>query len=416
MKAVVRTEKLGVFALMLIFGLFSADLPFSSAQTIFNVLDYGAKADGKTDDSNAFSAAWKAACSAATQNPTVVVPSSKDFLVYPLTFQGPCKSSNISFQVIGTINAPSSPSVWRGRNARRWLIFHGVTGLLITGNGTFNGHGSEWWDLSCSDHPSMVGCATIIPVALNIIHCKHSTISDIYTINSARYHVVVNQSSDILVKNMHITAPESSPNTDGIHIELSQNVLVNNSVIATGDDCVSIGELSSNINVSYVTCGPGHGVSIGSLGRYGNSVKVENIHVKKVNFKGTTNGVRIKTWQIGLGYARKISFEHITLESVKNPIYIDQNYCNNFDGTRGNCEPKSTGVHISEVTYDDIVGTSSSNAAIYLNCSQSVACTGITLSNIKIESNKSGQQVTSECTNAHGTDSGVVQPKSCLQS
>ena len=42
----------GVFALMLIFGLFSVDLPFSSAQTIFNVLDYGAKADGKKDDSN----------------------------------------------------------------------------------------------------------------------------------------------------------------------------------------------------------------------------------------------------------------------------------------------------------------------------------------------------------------------------
>ncbi|KAK7854072.1 polygalacturonase [Quercus suber] len=361
-------KAMGVFALMLIFGLFSADLPFSSAQTIFNVLDYGAKADGKTDDSNAFSAAWKAACSAATQNPTVVVPRSKDFLL------------------IGTINAPSSPSVWTRRNARRWLIFHNT------------------------------GCATVIPVALNIIHCKNSTISDIHTIDSARYHVVVNQSSDILVKNMHITAPESSPNTDGIHIELSQNVLVNNSVIATGDDCVSIGELSSNINVSYVTCGPGHGVSIGSLGRYGNSVKVENIHVKKVNFKGTTNGVRIKTWQIGLGYVRKISFEHITVESVDNPIYIDQYYCNNFDGTSGNCEPKSTGVHISEVTYDDIVGTSSSNAAIYLNCSQSVACTGINLSNIKIESDKSGQQVISECTNAHGTNSGVVQPKSCLQS
>ena len=45
---------------------------------------------------------------------------------------------------------------------------------------------------------------------------------------------MVNQSSDILVKNMHITAPESSPNTDGIHVEHSQNVLVNNSVIATG--------------------------------------------------------------------------------------------------------------------------------------------------------------------------------------
>ena len=67
------------------------------------------------------------------------------------------------------------------------------------------------------------------------------------------------------------------------------------------------------------------------------------------------------------------------------------------------------------MTYDDIVGTSSSNAAIHLNCSHSIACTGITLSSIKIESDKSGQQVISECTNAHGTNSGV-QPKSCLQS
>ena len=68
------------------------------------------------------------------------------------------------------------------------------------------------------------------------------------------------------------------------------------------------------------------------------------------------------------------------------------------------------------MTYNDIVGTSSTYVAINLNCSQSVACTGITLSSIQIRSDKSGQQVISKCTNAHGTNSGVVQPKSCLQS
>ncbi|KAL0013783.1 hypothetical protein SO802_000852 [Lithocarpus litseifolius] len=379
---------MGVFAFMLIFGLYSADLPFSSAATIFSVLNYGAKADGKTDDSNAFSAAWKAACSATTQNPTVVVPSSRNFLVYPLIFYGPCKSSQISFQLIGTISSPSSPSVWSGRDTSKWLTFRGVTGLLITGTGTIDSHGSGWWG---------------------------HTISGIYFVNSAQEHIVIYQSNDILIKNMHITSPENSPNTDGIHIEASQNVLVNNSIIATGDDCVSIGDLASNINVSFVNCGPGHGISIGSLGKNGNSVKVENIHVKRVNFKGSTNGARIKTWQVGLGYARKISFEHITLQSVQNPIYIDQYYCD-IKGARGNCAQKSTGVHISEVTYNDIVGTSSTYVAINLNCSQSVACTGITLSSIQIKSDKSGQQVISKCTNAHGTNSGVVQPKSCLQS
>ena len=70
--------------------------------------------------------------------------------------------------------------------------------------------------------------------ALSIISCKQSTISDIHSIDSAKFHVVVNQSSDILVQNMHVTAPENSPNTDGINVQFSQNVLVNNSVIATG--------------------------------------------------------------------------------------------------------------------------------------------------------------------------------------
>ncbi|KAK4604390.1 hypothetical protein RGQ29_012766 [Quercus rubra] len=354
----------------------------------------------------AFSAAWKAACSATTQNPTVVVPSSRNFLVYPLIFYGPCKSSQISFQLIGTISSPSSPSVWWGRDRSKWLTFNGVTGLLITGTGTIDGQGSGWWGQSCRDHPNL---------ALSLISCKQSTISGIYFVNSAQEHLVIYLSNNILIKNLHITAPENSPNSDGIHIEASQNVLVNNSVIATGDDCVSIGDMTSNINVSFVNCGPGHGVSIGSLGKNGNSVKVENIHVKRVNFKGSTNGARIKTWQVGLGYVRKISFEHITLQSVQNPIYIDQNYCD-IKGARGNCGQKSTGVHISEVTYNDIVGTSSTYVAINLNCSQSVACTGITLSSIQIRSDKSGQQVISKCTNAHGTNSGVVQPKSCLQS
>jgi len=164
----------GVFALMLIFGLYSADLPFSSAATIFNVLNYGAKADGKTNDSEAFSAAWKAACSATTQNPTVVVPSSRNFLVYPLIFYGPCKSSQISFQLIGTISSPSSPSVWWGRDRSKWLTFNGVTGLLITGTGTIDGQGSGWWGQSCRDHPNLKGCTSLAPTALSLISCKQA--------------------------------------------------------------------------------------------------------------------------------------------------------------------------------------------------------------------------------------------------
>ena len=38
--------------------------------------------------------------------------------------------------------------------------------------------------------------------------------------------------------------------------------------------------------------------SIGSLGNGGNEVKVENITVQRAHFFGTSNGARIKTYQV----------------------------------------------------------------------------------------------------------------------
>lgn len=39
--------------------------------------------------------------------------------------------------------------------------------------------------------------------------------------------------------------------------------------------------------------------------------------------------------QGGSGYARKISFEQITLIASRNPIIIDQHYCNGQRGCQG---------------------------------------------------------------------------------
>ncbi|PON37218.1 Glycoside hydrolase [Parasponia andersonii] len=60
--------------------------------------------------------------------------------------------------------------------------------------------------------------------------------------------------------NLIITAPENSPNTDGIHITESQNIHISNCVIKTGDDCISIVRWSKNIRATDITCGPSHGI------------------------------------------------------------------------------------------------------------------------------------------------------------
>lgn len=55
--------------------------------------------------------------------------------------------------------------------------------------------------------------------------------------------------------------------------------------------------------------------SIGSLGIGGSEVNVSNIHVERVNFRETTNGARIKTWQVNVEICnqkkkKKISYVH----------------------------------------------------------------------------------------------------------
>lgn len=69
-------------------------------------------------------------------------------------------------------------------------------------------------------------------------------------------------------------------------------------VAAAGDDCVSIQTGCSNVNIHSVNCGPGHGISIGGLGRDNTKACVSNITVQNVALQQTMNGVRIKTWQV----------------------------------------------------------------------------------------------------------------------
>lgn len=91
---------------------------------------------------------------------------------------------------------------------------------------------------------------------------------------------------------------------------------------------MSIGDGTENLIVENVECGPGHGISIGSLGRYPNEQPVKGVTVRKCLIKNTDNGVRIKTWPGSPpGIASNILFEDITMDNVSTPVLIDQEYC-----------------------------------------------------------------------------------------
>lgn len=89
---------------------------------------------------------------------------------------------------------------------------------------------------------------------------NNSTVENVNLVNSKGFHVKVHGTSNFTIRNLNITAPGDSPNTDGIHISGNQYLNITDCTIGTGDDCISIGDGNSNISISRIKCGPGHGI------------------------------------------------------------------------------------------------------------------------------------------------------------
>ncbi|KAA8540480.1 hypothetical protein F0562_024601 [Nyssa sinensis] len=338
-----------------------------SSTSSFDVMNYGAVGDGTTDDS----------------------------------------------QVSGNIVAPNEKSAWTGYHINRWLTFSNINGLIINGRGQIDGKGSAWWPQPCLENvqydtickgPTCKG-----PTALTFNRCNGLRLDGLTHINSPRSHIVLTNCNSSIISNLHIIAPETSPNTDGIDIYGSTNIQIRNCNIGTGDDCIAICGGSSNVDIAGVICGPGHGISIGALG-HGGYDAVENIKVRNCTLRGTTNGVRIKSWQGGNGYARKISFEKINFIAASNPIIIDQFYC----PPGVDCQNKTSAIKLSDISYTAISGTSTSDKVIDLSCSQSVGCTNIVLDHVYITPTVQGKRIYANCFNAHGRASHTKPAVKCL--
>ncbi|XP_052176185.1 polygalacturonase-like [Diospyros lotus] len=379
-----------------VFFVFAPSVSLSSPT--YNVQSFGAKAGGVSDSTPAFLKAWAAACG-SVQSATIYVPVGM-FLLGPVEFRGPCKN-NINFQVDGTVVAPSD--YLKLGSSGNWILFVQVNGMTLAG-GTFDGKGAGFWACRTSGKSCPVGARSITFNWANNVIVKGVT-----SLNSQISHLVINSCNNVMVRGVKLVAPAQSPNTDGIHVQLSTGVTIVGSSMKTGDDCISIGAGTRNLWMESIQCGPGHGVSIGSLAKEYNEDGVQNVTLTKSAFIGSDNGVRIKTWaRPSKAFVRGITFQNLVMRNAKNPIIIDQNYCPDNQG----CPGQSSGVKISGVTYKNIQGTSATPVAVEFDCSSSNPCSGIKLQDVKLTyMNKSAQ---ASCRHIDGTSSGLMVPESCL--
>ncbi|XP_045806044.1 probable polygalacturonase At1g80170 [Trifolium pratense] len=394
------------FKLLVIMSMLKLGL---SITTTFNVLHYGAVGDGKTNDSPAFLKAWKDVCQSKSTTSHLIIPAAKTFLLRPITFSGPCKSNYIYIELSGNIVAPQTKSEYSGSHLNTWIGFSFINGLIINGKGTIDGRGSMWWKQPCIGNPSP-GTTCRPPTAITLNRCYRFQIKGYKSINPARSHITLTSCKKGIISNIRLIAPGESPNTDGIDISSSRDIQVLNSFIGTGDDCIAISAGSSVIKITGITCGPGHGISIGSLGARGESDIVEDVHVKNCTLTETLTGVRIKTKQGGGGFARRITFENIRFIRAHNPIMIDQFYCVN----QMVCKNETKAIKISDVTYRGISGTSLTDKAINLNCDQNVGCSNLVFDRVYVRSAVPKMKVFSFCHNAHGRASHTKPILNCL--
>ncbi|KAM6565696.1 hypothetical protein CsatA_024824 [Cannabis sativa] len=383
--------------------------------TTFDVMSFGAVGDGVADDTAAFKEAWKAAC--GVESGVVLAPADYCFKITSTIFSGPC-SPGLMFQVDGVLMTPDGPEEWPKADSRKqWLVFYRLDNMSFTGTGTIQGNGEKWWDLPCKPHRGPNGSTKSgpcdSPALIRFFMSNNLVVKGLSIKNSPMFHMKFDGCEGVLIDGISISSPKLSPNTDGIHIENTKSVGIYNSMIANGDDCISIGTGCSDVDIEGVTCGPSHGISIGSLGVHNSQACVSNISVRNVMIRESDNGLRIKTWQGGTGSVSNILFENIEMENVRNCINVDQYYCL----SKADCLNQTSAVYVNDIQYRTIKGTYDVRTTpIHFACSDAVACTNITMSDVELLPHEGQLLEDPFCWNAYGTQQTLtIPPINCLQ-
>ncbi|CAN7019098.1 unnamed protein product [Brassica oleracea var. botrytis] len=381
---------------------------FHDGQKVFDVRNYGARGDGKTNTYNAlaFTKAWNEACEWSGGRSTVYIPAGT-FYLDQIMFSGPCKR-HITFTIKGTLLAPR---ILYADKRAEWLAFRYVDNLTVNGGGILDGQGSySWRHLNdCDKNPNCRALAMNIGFSF----VRSARVNGLRSINSKMGHFNLYAVENFNITGVKITAPEDSPNTDGIKIGRSKDMHIFNVSIGTGDDCVAILDGTTNLDISNVRCGPGHGISVGSIGRFKDEKSIEGITVRNSVLKGTMNGLRIKTWAKSASETSvsKFLFEDIQMINVRNPIVIDQQYCpHNLCDSPGKY---NSHVQIKDVKYTSIWGTSATQAALMMQCSKTFPCQGVELSDINLVYKGRDGSVTATCENVAGSVHGKIVPGGC---
>ncbi|XP_047945095.1 polygalacturonase-like [Salvia hispanica] len=375
---------------------------------IFDINSYGVGAD--KDITTALDAAWKEAI--ASPEPAKITIGPGEWILKQAHLFGPSQSP-LELEVKGTVKALSDPTQLPNKEWE-WITINYMNYFTLSGGGVFDGMGEQAW--KTNDCNVNKNCAKL-PINLSFNFLNNSIIQDITTKDSKNFHSNCISSNNVTFLRYTVSAPHDSPNTDGLHIARNIGVTIMDSVIQTGDDCISMGDQMTDVMIKNVKCGPGHGISIGSMGRNIEEKDVSRITIQNCTFDNSDNGVRIKTWPSAPATLTisDLNFLDLTMINVSNPVIIDQQYC-----PYNLCSlDKPSLIQISKVNIKNVKGTSATQDVLIFSCSTSKPCQDVQIGDIdlKFTGDPALGGATTQCQNVKYTFTGGVQnPPLCERS
>lgn len=353
-----------------------------------DVTRYGARGDGRTDCTAAFRDAI-AACAAAGGG-RVVVPTGR-FRTGPIHLR-----SNVNLHVTeaATIAFTTDPRAYLPAVFTRWegmelmgyspLIYaFEQTNVAVTGTGTLDGQASEahWWPWKGQGRttgPTQAAARDRLqedvaagrPVAERLYgdgsylrpqfiqpyRCRNVLVEDVRIVNSPMWEIHPVLCTNVTVRGVRIET--RGPNNDGCNPESCRDVLIENCLFDTGDDCIAIksgrnadgrriGVPSEHIVVRGCRMKEGHGgVTIGSEISGG----VRNVFVERCEMDSPVldRALRFKNNAARGGVLEHIYMRDVTVGQVADAVLsIDFLY---EEGARGDHRPVVRDVEMRNVT------------------------------------------------------------------
>ncbi len=365
----------------------------------FNINDFGAKADGTTLNTEAIQSAIDK-CSKAGGG-TVLVPAGS-YLTGAIHMKNDvnlhlAEGATLKFSTNPKDYLPLVHTRWEGNDVMNYspLIYaNGQNNFAITGKGTVDGQGSSdnWWKWKGSGQygweegtPSQLDEGRgrpaldawekaeaplferqagegfyLRPQFISFIHCTSVKIEDIKIVESPFWVVHPILSKDVIFRGVHIES--LGPNSDGFDPESCKNVLVENCIFDTGDDCIAIksGRNSDgrkpnipteNMLIRNCKMLEGHGgVVIGSeISAGARNIFAENCEMSSPDLD---RAIRLKTNSHRGGVTDGIYIRNISVGQVKDAVIrINCMYDIKSEG-QGKYFPMVRNVYISDIKAD----------------------------------------------------------------